>query len=77
MEIFVENFYEIVYGLQIAQIVIININTYTKIKARIATINDFKVAKLKMTDVKKQHRTDLNDKFSLPPQSSYVWHPSQ
>lgn len=47
MKVFVQNFYKIVDGFEIAQVVIIHVHTYAEIEACIAAINDFKVAKLK------------------------------
>jgi hypothetical protein len=47
VEIFVEYFDKIVYGLQIRQTVVVDVHTNAKVKTRIATIDDFKIAELK------------------------------
>lgn len=47
MEILVENFNEIVYGFQVVQVIIADVNAYTEIEARVSSIYDFEVTELK------------------------------
>lgn len=51
MEKFVKNFDKIMDCLKIVQVVVSNINTDAKIKTRITSVNDFKVAELEMMNV--------------------------
>lgn len=46
MEILVEYLDEVVYSFQIAQIIVVHIDTYAKVETRIATIHNFEVTKL-------------------------------
>lgn len=51
VEVFVENFHEIVNRLQITQIVIIHVHANTEIQPRISAINNFEVAELKNEEI--------------------------
>lgn len=75
VKIFIKNFYEVVYGLQVAKIIIINIHTYAKVKTRITTVNNFKVTKLK-NDKYLLAEIILMVIFNIPLQNLCVWHPS-
>lgn len=46
MEILVQHFDEIVYGLQVAQIIVVHVHADAEIQTRIAAIHNFEVAKL-------------------------------
>lgn len=46
MEIFIEYFDEIVYGFQISQVVVTDIDTNAKIQSSISSVNDLEIAEL-------------------------------
>lgn len=46
MEVFVEYFYKVMNGLQIAQVIVVDIHTDAEVETRIASIYNFEIAKL-------------------------------
>lgn len=46
MEVFVQNFYKVMNGLQIAQVIVVDIHTDAEVETRIASIYNFEIAKL-------------------------------
>ncbi len=48
MEVLVKYFHKIMYCLEIHQVVVIYIDTNTKVKTSISAIDDFEIAKLKL-----------------------------
>lgn len=47
VEVFVEDFHEIVNGFEITQVVIVHVDTDAEVETSIATINNFEIAELK------------------------------
>lgn len=47
MEILVEHFDEIVNRLQVAQVVVVDVDADAEVETRIATVHDFEVAELR------------------------------
>ena len=47
MEIFIQDFNKIVYGFEIVEVIIHDIDTNTKIQSCISTVHNFKVSELK------------------------------
>ena len=46
MEVFIEHFDEVVYGFEIHQVVVVDVDANAKVEASIAAIDDLEVAKL-------------------------------
>lgn len=46
MEVFVQDFYKVMNGLQIAQVIVVDIHTDAEVETRIASIYNFEIAKL-------------------------------
>lgn len=81
MEIFIEYFYEVVYCFQVAQIIVIDVDTYTEVQASVPAVHYLKVAELKIIEnmtvtiterstgllynLEKERRTFLNGNNSL------------
>lgn len=47
VEVFVEYLYEIMYGFQVTQIVVVHIDTYAEVQTSIASVDDFEIPELK------------------------------
>lgn len=70
VEVLVENLHEVVNGFEIAQVVIVHVDTDAEVETSIATINNFEIAELKKIAISKLfRRTDV----SLPPQNWCAW----
>lgn len=46
MEVFIEYFHKVMNGLQIAQVIVVNVYTDAEVETRIASIYNFEIAKL-------------------------------
>ncbi len=46
MKVLVEHFYEIVDGLQVAEVVVVDVHADAEVEACVAAVDDFKIAKL-------------------------------
>lgn len=44
MEVLVEDLHEVVDGLEVVEVVIVDVDTYTEVEASVPTINDLEVA---------------------------------
>lgn len=51
MEVLIEDFYKVVYSLQVAEIVVIDVYTDAKIETSIPSIYNLEVAKLKIRNI--------------------------
>jgi hypothetical protein len=50
VHLLVENFDEVVYGLEIREIIVVDVDANAKVEASITTIDDFEITKLKADD---------------------------
>jgi len=46
VKVLVEHFYEIVDGLQVAEVVVVDVHADAEVEACVAAVDDFKIAKL-------------------------------
>lgn len=68
MEILVQHLNKVMYGLQIAEIIVVDVHANAKVETRIASIHNFEITELQK-DTQLVSQQNCINIFLLPPQS--------